>query len=238
MIGSVLSPGVRVEKGAPVINSILFHRCLRSSAGARVSLTIADKAVSIGAGRAGGRRPSRGVCPAGAAGRRSPCWARSAASRPGARVDAGERGRPRRRSGCDGMNATLDDATATDCDPAPARLAMILAGGVGSRLNVLVRHRAKPAVPFGGIYRLIDFPLSNVMNSGIERVGILTQYLPYSLTDHIGNGHTWGLVGRAARGAHPAAAPGDARERLVPGHGRRDLPQPELHPPARSRAGA
>jgi glucose-1-phosphate adenylyltransferase len=75
-------------------------------------------------------------------------------------------------------------------------LAMILAGGVGSRLNALVRHRAKPAVPFGGSYRLIDFPLSNVMNSGMERVGILTQYLPYSLTDHIGNGHAWGLVGR------------------------------------------
>lgn len=76
-------------------------------------------------------------------------------------------------------------------------LAMILAGGVGSRLNVLVRHRAKPAIPFAGIYRLIDFPLSNTMNSGIERVGILTQYLPYSLTDHIGNGQHWGLVGRA-----------------------------------------
>lgn len=75
-------------------------------------------------------------------------------------------------------------------------LAMILAGGVGSRLNVLVRHRAKPAVPFGGIYRLIDFPLSNVMNSGIEKVGILTQYLPYSLTDHIAHGFPWGLVGR------------------------------------------
>jgi len=75
-------------------------------------------------------------------------------------------------------------------------LAMVLAGGVGSRLNVLVRHRAKPAVPFGGIYRLIDFPLSAVMNSGMERIGILTQYLPYSLTDHIGNGYSWGLVGR------------------------------------------
>jgi glucose-1-phosphate adenylyltransferase len=75
-------------------------------------------------------------------------------------------------------------------------LAMILAGGVGSRLNVLVQRRAKPAVPFGGIYRLIDFPLSNIMNSGIEKVGILTQYLPYSLTDHIGRGHPWGLVGR------------------------------------------
>ena len=76
-------------------------------------------------------------------------------------------------------------------------LAMILAGGVGSRLNVMVRKRAKPAVPFGGIYRLIDFTLSNVMNSGLERVGILTQYLPYSLTEHIGDGRSWGLVGRS-----------------------------------------
>jgi glucose-1-phosphate adenylyltransferase len=87
-------------------------------------------------------------------------------------------------------------AEARALDPRQA-LAMILAGGVGSRLNVLVRHRAKPAVPFGGIYRLIDFPLSSVMNSGMERVGILTQYLPYSLTDHIAEGRPWGLVGRA-----------------------------------------
>lgn len=91
------------------------------------------------------------------------------------------------------MNA--NETPRTDFDPRRA-LAMILAGGVGSRLNVLVRQRAKPAVPFAGIYRLIDFPLSNVMNSGMEKVGILTQYLPYSLTDHIGNGFAWGLVGR------------------------------------------
>jgi glucose-1-phosphate adenylyltransferase len=76
-------------------------------------------------------------------------------------------------------------------------LALILAGGVGSRLNVLVRRRAKPAVPFGGIYRIIDFTLSNVMNSGIERAGILTQYMPYSLTKHLGRGESWGLVGRS-----------------------------------------
>jgi glucose-1-phosphate adenylyltransferase len=92
------------------------------------------------------------------------------------------------------LNSELDpDRRSFD---ARRSLAMILAGGVGTRLNVLVRHRAKPAVPFGGHYRLIDFPLSNLMNSGLERVGILTQYLPYSLTDHIGNGHAWGLVGR------------------------------------------
>jgi glucose-1-phosphate adenylyltransferase len=62
---------------------------------------------------------------------------------------------------------------------------------------VLVRHRAKPAVPFGGIYRIIDFTLSNLMRSGIERVGILTQYLPYSLSEHIGRGEAWGFVGRS-----------------------------------------
>lgn len=76
-------------------------------------------------------------------------------------------------------------------------LALILAGGVGSRLNVLVRRRAKPAVPFGGTYRIIDFALSNVMNSGIETAGVLTQYMPYSLTKHLGRGESWGLVGRS-----------------------------------------
>ncbi|NIA09010.1 MAG: NTP transferase domain-containing protein [Nitrospiraceae bacterium] len=75
-------------------------------------------------------------------------------------------------------------------------LAMILAGGVGSRLNVLVRHRAKPAVPFGGIYRIIDFALSNVMNSGLSRVAVLTQYKPLSLMSHIGTGAAWDFVGR------------------------------------------
>jgi len=75
-------------------------------------------------------------------------------------------------------------------------LAMILAGGVGSRLNVLVRHRAKPAVPFGGIYRIIDFALSNVMNSGLSQVAVLTQYKPLSLMSHIGTGTAWDFVGR------------------------------------------
>jgi glucose-1-phosphate adenylyltransferase len=76
-------------------------------------------------------------------------------------------------------------------------LAMILAGGVGSRLNVLVRHRAKPAVPFGGIYRIIDFALSNVMNSGLSQVAVLTQYKPLSLMRHICNGAAWDFVGRS-----------------------------------------
>ena len=75
-------------------------------------------------------------------------------------------------------------------------LAIILAGGVGSRLNILVKHRAKPAVPFGGIYRIIDFALSNVMNSDMTRVAVLTQYKPLSLMSHIGDGSAWDLSGR------------------------------------------
>ncbi len=75
-------------------------------------------------------------------------------------------------------------------------LAIILAGGVGSRLNILVKHRAKPAVPFGGIYRIIDFALSNVMNSDLTRVAVLTQYKPLSLMSHIGDGSAWDLSGR------------------------------------------
>ena len=70
---------------------------------------------------------------------------------------------------------------------------MILAGGQGSRLLVLTEDTAKPAVPFGGKYRLIDFPLSNCVNSGIDTVGILTQYQPLQLNEYIGNGMPWGL---------------------------------------------
>ena len=75
-------------------------------------------------------------------------------------------------------------------------LVLLLAGGIGSRLNLLVEHRAKPAVPFGGIYRIIDFSLSNVMNSGLTRVGVLTQYKPLSLMSHIGDGSAWDFTGR------------------------------------------
>ncbi len=71
--------------------------------------------------------------------------------------------------------------------------AMILAGGLGSRLCILSEKRAKPAVPFGGKYRIIDFALSNCVNSGIYDVGILTQYRPLSLRDHIGIGRPWDL---------------------------------------------
>ena len=75
-------------------------------------------------------------------------------------------------------------------------VAMLLAGGQGSRLSILSQRRAKPAVPFGGSYRIIDFTLSNIMHAGIPYCGILTQYKPYSLMDHIGSGDWWGFTGR------------------------------------------
>lgn len=72
-------------------------------------------------------------------------------------------------------------------------VAMLLAGGQGSRLYALTKNLAKPAVPYGGKYRIIDFPLSNCVNSGIETVGVLTQYQPLVLNDYIGSGQPWDL---------------------------------------------
>lgn len=72
-------------------------------------------------------------------------------------------------------------------------VAMLLAGGQGSRLYALTRNVAKPAVPYGGKYRIIDFPLSNCVNSGIDTVGVLTQYQPLELNDYIGSGQPWDL---------------------------------------------
>ena len=72
-------------------------------------------------------------------------------------------------------------------------LAMILAGGQGSRLKALTKTVAKPAVPFGGKYRIIDFPLSNCVNSGITTVGVLTQYRPFELHKYLGSGSAWDL---------------------------------------------
>jgi len=80
-------------------------------------------------------------------------------------------------------------------------ISMLLAGGQGSRLYVLTEDTAKPAVPFGGKYRIIDFSLSNCVNSGIDTVGILTQYQPLELNDYIGNGQPWDL-NRSFGGAH------------------------------------
>ncbi len=78
---------------------------------------------------------------------------------------------------------------------------MLLAGGQGSRLGVLTQNIAKPAVPYGGKYRIIDFPLSNCTNSGIDTVGVLTQYQPLELNDYIGSGKPWDLD-RSQGGVH------------------------------------
>ena len=75
-------------------------------------------------------------------------------------------------------------------------VAMLLAGGQGSRLSILSQRRAKPAVPFGGAYRIIDFTLSNAMHAAIPYIGICTQYKPASLMDHVGGGEAWGFTGR------------------------------------------
>jgi glucose-1-phosphate adenylyltransferase len=83
----------------------------------------------------------------------------------------------------------------------PECIAMLLAGGQGSRLGILTKNIAKPAVPYGGKYRIIDFPLSNCVNSGIYTVGVLTQYQPLELNDYIGNGQPWDLD-RMSGGVH------------------------------------
>ena len=72
-------------------------------------------------------------------------------------------------------------------------LGVILAGGKGTRLGNLTHNQAKPAVPFGGRYRIIDFTLSNCVNSGVKNIGVITQYQPLNLNAHIGNGASWGL---------------------------------------------
>ena len=76
-------------------------------------------------------------------------------------------------------------------------IAMILAGGQGTRLGVLTKQTAKPAVPFGGKYRIIDFALSNCANSGTKNIGVVTQYQPLELNEHIGKGAAWGLTSRS-----------------------------------------
>ena len=101
-------------------------------------------------------------------------------------------------------------------------IAMILAGGQGSRLGVLTRTNAKPAVPYGGKYRIIDFPLSNCANSGIETVGVLTQYQPLELNEYIGTGPALGLRQHERRRARAAAVP--AQQRLPTGTRARQTP--------------
>lgn len=79
-------------------------------------------------------------------------------------------------------------------------LALILAGGLGQSLSVFTQQRAKPALPFAGKYRLIDFSLSNLVNSSLFRIAILTQYKAFSLIEHLGNGEPWGLHGQDQNG--------------------------------------
>ena len=98
-------------------------------------------------------------------------------------------------------------------------VAMLLAGGQGSRLYVLTGDMAKPAVPFGGKFRIIDFPLSNCTNSGIDTVGVLTQYRPLELNSYIGSGQPWELE--------------RLRRLLVQGHRQRHLSEHRLCGPVR-----
>lgn len=100
-------------------------------------------------------------------------------------------------------------------------IAMLLAGGQGSRLYALTKDLAKPAVPFGGKYRIIDFPLSNCVHSGIDTVGILTQYEPFVLSQYIGGGQSWDLnrTGAALLYCRPISAAAKATgiaERRMP----------------------
>ena len=106
-------------------------------------------------------------------------------------------------------------------------IAMILAGGQGSRLYALTQKLAKPAVPFGGKYRIIDFPLSNCVNSGIDTVGILTQYQPLVLNEYIGNGQPWDLD-RLYGGVH--VLPPISRRRAPPGTRARPTPSTRTCP--------
>ena len=100
-------------------------------------------------------------------------------------------------------------------------VAMILAGGRGSRLYALTQKTAKPAVSFGGKYRIVDFPLSNCVNSDIDTVGIATQYQPQKLNEYIGNGQPWDLKpnpqSAPAKQKHPRSkdAHTDARTNIL-----------------------
>jgi len=72
-------------------------------------------------------------------------------------------------------------------------VAIVLAGGAGGRMDVLTRERAKPSLPFGGVFQLVDFPLSNLQHSGVDHVWLSVQYLPSSLDNEVANGRPWDL---------------------------------------------
>lgn len=106
---------------------------------------------------------------------------------------------------------------------------MLLAGGQGSRLFALTNNIAKPAVAFGAKYRIIDFPLSNCINSGIDTVGVLTQYQPLILNEYIGNGPAVGSRQSLRRHPYPFAVSGQSALQLVRGHGERHLSEHAFH---------
>ena len=110
-------------------------------------------------------------------------------------------------------------------------LVIILAGGAGGRLELLTHSRAKPAVPFAGTHRLIDFPLSNCLNAQISDVWLAQQFNPVSLSDHLANGPPWDLD-RTAGGLlllHPREGH-DERTELRPGHRRLAVAQRRADP--------
>lgn len=108
----------------------------------------------------------------------------------------------------------------------PKILSIVLAGGEGTRLMPLTRDRAKPAVPFGGVYRLIDFPLSNLVNSGYSQVIVLTQYKSHSLDRHISQLWRFStLLGNYVSRPRTAAA----RQALVSGVSGRRVPDDQHH---------
>src|SRR3954465_9872324 len=114
----------------------------------------------------------------------------------------------------------------------PRILVLVLAGGAGGPLELLTEHRAKPAVPFAGVYRLVDFPLSNCQHAQIADVWVSVQFHPASLADHLANGRPWDLDRTTGgpmtppppqgRADDPAAPPGRRARRLERGH--RGLP--------------
>ena len=114
-------------------------------------------------------------------------------------------------------------------------MAYVLAGGRGSRLYELTDRRAKPAVYFGGKTRIIDFALSNALNSGIRRIGVATQYKAHSLIRHLQRGWNFFRPGAQRELRHPAGEPARLRDPVVRGHRRRGLPEHRHHRVLRSR---
>ena len=119
-------------------------------------------------------------------------------------------------------------------------LTLILAGGYGARLSGLTELRGKPAVPFAGKYRMIDFVLSNVVNSYLSRVAVLAQFSPHSLLEHLGTGEPWGLNQRQPNGLQ-AILPGGQRlhgfrTHLIAGH-LRELVKRQRQPDRRRNRG-